>query len=87
MIPAEVGLVPQTVSPGRLQQANALQGMTRNIVSVLGPAVGGVVVVAWSPGIALALDAVSFFVCADILRRIASRRGRHRLARLRRRAP
>ena len=70
VIPAEVGLVPQTVSEGRLQQANALQGMTRNLVGVLGPAVGGAVVVAGSPGIALAIDAASFFVCAEILRRI-----------------
>ena len=70
VIPAEVGLVPLTVSESRLQQANALQGMTRNLVGVLGPAVGGVVVVAGSPGIALAIDAASFFVCAEILRRI-----------------
>ena len=70
VIPAEVGLVPQTVSPERLQQANALQGLTRNIVGVLGPAVGGAIVVAGSPGVALALDAVSFFVCAELLRRI-----------------
>ena len=70
VLPAEVGLVPQTVSPDRLQQANALQGLTRNIVGVLGPAVGGAIVVAGSPGIALAVDAASFFVCADLLRRI-----------------
>jgi hypothetical protein len=70
VIPAEVGLVPQTVRAGQLQQANALQGLTRNMVGVLGPAAGGAVVVAGSPGIALAIDAVSFFVCADILRRI-----------------
>ena len=70
VLPAEVGLVPQTVRPERLQQANALHGMTRNLVGVLGPAIGGVVVVLGSPGTALALDAVSFFVCADILRRI-----------------
>ena len=70
VIPAEVGLVPQTVPPERLQQANALQGMTRNLVGVLGPAIGGIVVVLGSPGTALALDAVSFFVCADILRRM-----------------
>ena len=50
VIPAEVGLVPQTVPPERLQQANALQGMTRNLVGVLGPAIGGVVVVLGSPG-------------------------------------
>ena len=41
MIPAEVGLVPQTVSPARLQQANAFQGLTRSGVRVLGPALGG----------------------------------------------
>jgi MFS family permease len=70
VIPAEVGLVPQTVSAARLQQANALQGLSRNVVGVLGPAVGGVIVVATSPGFALAVDAVSFFVCAELLRRI-----------------
>ena len=70
VIPAEVGLVPQTVSAGRLQQANALQSLSRNVVSVLGPAVGGTIVVATSPGIALAVDAATFFVCAELLRRI-----------------
>ena len=70
VIPTEVGLVPQTVSPARLQQANALQGLTRNVVGVLGPAVGGLLVVAGSPGFALAVDAASFFVCAELLRRI-----------------
>ena len=70
IIPAEVGLVPQTVSDARLQQANALQGLTRNLVGVLGPAVGGILVVAASPGIALAVDAVTFLVCAYLLSRI-----------------
>jgi len=70
VIPAEVGLVPQTVSPERLQQANALQGMSRNIVGVAGPAIGGILVAAGSPGIALGLDAVSFAVCAVLLARI-----------------
>jgi MFS family permease len=70
VLPAEVGLVPQTVSAKSLQQANALQGLTRNLVGVVGPAVGGAIVVAGSPGIALAADAASFFVCADLLRRI-----------------
>jgi MFS family permease len=70
VIPAEVGLVPQTVSSERLQQANALQGLSRNATSVLGPAVGGAIVVAGSPGVALAVDALSFFVCAVLLARI-----------------
>jgi MFS family permease len=70
VIPAEVGLVPQTVSPVRLQQANALQGLSRNIVGILGPAVGGVLVVASSPGVALGVDALSFFACGALLAQI-----------------
>ena len=60
VIPAETGLVPQTVSDERLQEANALRGMMRNLIFVVGPAIGGVIVVAGSPGIALAIDAASF---------------------------
>jgi MFS family permease len=70
IVPAEIGLVPQTVSRGRLQQANALQGLTRNVTRVLGPVVGAAIVVAASPGVALAVDAASFVVCALILLRI-----------------
>jgi MFS family permease len=70
VLPAEIGLVPQTVSAARLQQANALQGLSRNIVGVLGPALGGVIVVAASPGVALAIDAASFLACAALLARI-----------------
>jgi Major Facilitator Superfamily len=70
VLPAEVGLVPQTVSATRLQQANALQGLTRNIVGILGPAVGGALVVAGSPGVALGVDAVTFLAAALLLARI-----------------
>ena len=67
VVPAEIGLVPQTVSSERLQQANALQGLSRSGVRVLGPAIGGALVVALSPGWALAVDSVSFFACAVLL--------------------
>jgi MFS family permease len=70
VIPAETGLVPQTVSDERLQEANALRGMMRNLIFVVGPAIGGVIVVAGSPGIALAIDAVSFAGAAFLLARI-----------------
>ncbi len=70
VVPAETGLVPQTVTPARLQQANALQGLSRSGVRVIGPAVGGVIVVAASPGWGLALDAASYFLCAVFLGRI-----------------
>jgi MFS family permease len=70
VIPAETGLVPQTVSDERLQEANALRGMMRNLIFVIGPAIGGVIVVAASPGIALAIDAASFAGAALLLSRI-----------------
>lgn len=70
IVPAEIGLVPQTVAPERLQQANALQGMSRNVVGVLGPAAGGALVVLASPGVALAVDGASFLACAALLARI-----------------
>jgi MFS family permease len=78
VIPAEAGLIPQTVSPSRLQQANALQGLSRSGVSVLGPALGGLLVVVTSPGWALALDSFSFFGCALLLAgiRITAREAR-----------
>jgi len=68
--PAEIGLVPETVSPSRLQQANAFQGLSRSMTEMLGPAVGGALVVAGSPGLALLADAASFLVAAVILSRI-----------------
>jgi MFS family permease len=70
VIPAETGLVPQTVSPERLQQANALQGLSRGSVRILGPAAGGVLVVLLDPGWALAVDSLTFFACALLLSRI-----------------
>jgi MFS family permease len=70
VIPAETGLVPQTVSDEQLQEANALRGMMRNLIFVVGPAVGGVIVVAGSPGIALAIDAASFVGAALLLSHI-----------------
>lgn len=70
VVPAETGLLPQTVAPERLQQANALQGLSRSGVRVVGPALGGVLVVALNPGWALAIDSVSFFLCAALLARM-----------------
>lgn len=63
IVPAETELVPQTVSAARLQQANALQRLSRSGVRVLGPALGGLLVVALSPSWALAVDnSLAFFV-------------------------
>jgi MFS family permease len=40
--PASTGLVPDTVSPERLQAANALMSLSRTSLNVLGPAIGGI---------------------------------------------
>src|SRR4051794_30802765 len=41
-MPALMGLIPQTVPPDRLQEANALLGFTRRAANVAGPAGAGV---------------------------------------------
>jgi MFS family permease len=60
--PAVVGLIPSTVPPGRLQEANALRGLAFSISAILGPATAGVIVAATSPGWALVFDAATFAV-------------------------
>lgn len=70
VVPAETGLIPQTVSAERLQQANALQGLSRGTVRILGPGAGGVLVVVLDPGWALAVDSLTFLICAALLARI-----------------
>src|SRR5262245_10834894 len=58
--PAATGLVPATVSPHRLQEANALFGVSRSAGFIAGPALAGVIVAVANPGIAFAIDAGSF---------------------------
>lgn len=62
--PAATGLVPQTVSSGRLQQANALMGLSRSASGILGQVAAGVLVATVGPALALAVDAASFAVSA-----------------------
>ena len=66
-LPASTGLIPATVSPGRLQQANALLGLSRNGTRIVGPAIGGALVALGSPGSALLADAASFATAALLL--------------------
>ncbi len=65
--PASTGLTPMTISPERLQQANALRGLAMASAGIVGTAIGGVVVAGVGPGWALAVDAVSFAVSAFFL--------------------
>src|SRR5207245_11209820 len=69
--PASTGLLPSIVSAERLQEANALIGLTRGVTEVAGPAISGVVVAAFGYGLVFAIDAASFvasFVCLAAMR-------------------
>jgi MFS family permease len=68
--PASQGLVPQTVPTAELQPANVLFSMTRNGTSIVGAALGGVLVAAASPGWALAFDGATYLVSALIFARM-----------------
>ena len=68
--PAVTGLVPETVQPGRLQQANALISLTRNAFWLAGPAVAGALVATAGPGWAFVGDAATFAVSAAFLARM-----------------
>lgn len=70
VIPAQNGLVPAVISAGRLQQANALIGLSRSILGFAAPAFGGILVAAGSPGGAILIDAASFGVAALLLARV-----------------
>jgi MFS family permease len=68
--PASTGLTPMTVSAGRLQEANALRGMSMGLSQFAGPALAGILIVTIGPGYALAIDAASFGVSAFYLARL-----------------
>jgi MFS family permease len=65
--PASTGLVPDTVSAQRLQEANALMSISRTSTAVLGPAIGGALVALVGPGWVFGLDALSFVLSAGFL--------------------
>jgi MFS family permease len=58
--PASSGVIPQTVAPPQLQQANALLRLAVNATWIAGAAIGGVLVAATSPGWAILVDAATF---------------------------
>ncbi|MEU5902650.1 MULTISPECIES: MFS transporter [Streptomyces] len=62
--PAATGLLPEVVKPAQLQRANGLMGLSENTAYTIGPAIAGVLVVAFSPGAALIFDAATFAVSA-----------------------
>jgi MFS family permease len=65
--PAAGGLVPDVAGREHLQQANAMLGLARNTGMVLGPTLGGLLIVVAGPGTAIAIDAATFVGSAAFL--------------------
>ena len=65
--PIGLGLIKETVSDAHLQQANALAQLSRSTLSIVSPALGALIVTFGSPAIAIAVDAVTFFVSALLI--------------------
>jgi MFS family permease len=65
--PASTGLVPQTVSKERLQEANALLGLSQSMSNVFGPVLSGILVAGFGTGWVFAIDAVTFVASAIFL--------------------
>ena len=73
--PATTGFVKESVSDERLQEANALLGLSKSVFFIAGPAIGALIVTLGSPAWAMAADSVTFFVSAIFIAsmRITSR--------------
>ncbi len=66
-LPGRSGLLPQIVSAGNLQSANALCAMAQSAGSVLGPVLGGLLVSGAGGAWAIALNAASYAISAALL--------------------
>ena len=65
--PASTGLIPQTVSAARLQQANATLNLSQSTAFMVGPIASGMVVAFAGSGWVFAFDALTFLVSAAFL--------------------
>lgn len=65
--PAFLGMVPILLPPEERQSAFLLIGQATSAVSIIGPAVSGLLVATAGPGWALAIDASSYLVAATLL--------------------
>jgi Transmembrane secretion effector len=72
-------VIPQVVSPGRGQQANALLSLTGSAFFVVGPAAAGVIIAVANPGVAIAVDSVTFLISAAFLARLRLPRALERI--------
>jgi hypothetical protein len=75
-VPASTAVVPDTVaSPELLQRANALRVLVTAVAGIAGPALAGVLIVASSPGWAIAVDALLFLLVAIVVSQLRLPKG------------
>jgi MFS family permease len=74
-LPASAGIVPETVHASLLQQANATLRLAVNATTILGGAIGGLLVAATNPGTAIVLDGASYVLAAACLGAMRLRAG------------
>jgi hypothetical protein len=67
---ATSGLLPETVGPERLQEANALRGLCASCAAMVGPALAGVLLATLGPGWVFVVDAASFLLSATFLAKL-----------------
>lgn len=60
--PAMTGIVPQVISAAKLQQANALNGLSGSVGAIIGPAIAGLIVAVSNPGWAVLIDGLTYVV-------------------------
>jgi predicted MFS family arabinose efflux permease len=65
--PAQNAYLPEVVSDGLLEPANATYTSLRNIAIFVGPALAGLVIARWGTPVAFVVNAVSFAVAASSL--------------------
>jgi MFS family permease len=70
--PAYTGLLPRTVPPDHIQDAQALSSLSFNTAELTGPAIATALVLGVGAGWALLLDATTFVVSALLLTRVRS---------------
>lgn len=71
--PASQALIPEVVSEKDLAAANGAFGALENLVVVLGPLIGGVILVVASPVVGILLNAGTFLVAIAVLSRLRVR--------------
>src|SRR5918912_3498257 len=65
--PASIAVIPETVEAELLPEANALRGIAFAVGDLVGPALAGILVVAFGSGWTIALDAATFALSAAAL--------------------